>query len=413
MGFELDLEIPGVKILNVSRDARGDYVIELHSTKTATLCRKCGKTISSLKGYGEWILIRHLPVLGREVYLRIRPKRYQCFECDNDPTTTEEFSWRAPGKSYTRAYQDHVLRILMNSTIEDVCLKERLGEKHVESMLSESFFGEEPLKHISKIGTLGLDEIALKKGHQNFVVIVSSRIEKRTHVLGVLPDRKKETVLRFLAQIPSKLKATIENVATDMYDGYLNAVKEALGEEMEIVIDRFHVAQAYRKGADSLRKEEQKRLKQELDKAEYEQLKGLLWAFRKNPNDLKAKDHLVLNIAFNHSPALKKAYELRNAMTDIFDKPCSKQEGIASFQAWQQNVKQSGLNCFDTFMKTLNTFQSQIANYFNKRCNSGFVEGLNNKIKVIKRRCYGIFNIQHLRQRILLDTIGAELLITK
>lgn len=94
MGFELDLEIPGVKILNVSRDARGDYVIELHSTETATLCRKCGKTISSLKGYGEWILIRHLPVLGREVYLRIRPKRYQCFECDNDPTTTEEFSWR-------------------------------------------------------------------------------------------------------------------------------------------------------------------------------------------------------------------------------------------------------------------------------------------------------------------------------
>jgi len=115
-------------------------------------------------------------------------------------------------------------------------------------MLSGSFFGEEPVNHITHIGTLGLDEIALKKGHKDFVVIVSSHTEEQTRVLGVLPDRKKETVIQFLEQIPDKLKATIENVATDMYEGYLNAAKESLGEEVEIVIDRFHVAQTYRNG---------------------------------------------------------------------------------------------------------------------------------------------------------------------
>lgn len=412
MGFELDLELPDVEVLHVERDARGDYVIELHSTKDKGICRQCGREIRHFKGYDEWIQIRHLPVLGREVYLRIRPRRYQCLECDNEPTTSEEFSWRSPKKSYTKAYQDHVLRSLMNSTIEDVCLKESLGEKQVESMLSQSWFGEDPLQHMQRIGTLGLDEIALKKGHQDFVVIVSSRVNERTRVLGVLKDRKKETVLEFLTQIPPELKATIENVCTDMYEGYLNAVKEALGEQVEIVIDRFHVAQTYRKGADTLRKQEQKRLKKEMRESEYQQLKGLLWAFRKHPDDLKEKDHQILEIAFTHSPDLKKAYELRNSMTEIFDKPLSKPEAIEHFKNWMEAVKQSGLNCFDSFLKTLNTFQSQIANYFNNRCNSGFVEGLNNKIKVIKRRCYGIFNIQHLRQRILLDTLGAELLIT-
>jgi len=90
--------------------------------------------------------------------------------------------------------------------------------------------------------------IALKKGHKDFVVIVSSHTEGQTRVLGVLPDRKKETVVQFLNQIPDKLKATIESVATDMYEGYLNAAKESLGEEVEIVIDRFHVAQTYRNG---------------------------------------------------------------------------------------------------------------------------------------------------------------------
>ncbi len=413
MRFELDLELPDVELLDVSRNGKGDYVIELHSTKKVVKCRKCGRELVSFKGYDDWIEIRHLPVLGRKVYLRIRPRRYQCFDCDNEPTTTEEFSWRVPGKSYSRGYQEHVLRSLINSTVEDICMKEGLGAKHVESMLSVSFFGEEPVNHITYIGTLGLDEIALKKGHKDFVVIVSSHTEGQTRVLGVLPDRKKETVVQFLNQIPDKLKATIESVATDMYEGYLNAAKESLGEEVAIVVDRFHVAQTYRKGADILRKQEQKRLKQELNEEDYKRLKGLLWAFRKNPEDLEENGKKILEITFNHSPDLKKAYELRNIMTDNFNKDCSKKEAIVNFQEWEQKVRESGLKCFDSFVKTLDNFKSEIANYFNKRCNSGFVEGLNNKIKVIKRRCYGIFNIKHLRHRIVLDTLGAELLIIR
>ena len=412
MGIELDLELPDVEILNVSRDSKGNYVIELQSTKKKGVCRKCGRETQRFIGYDEWITIRHLPILGRKVYLKIRPRRTQCLECDNEPTTTERYPWRVPGKSYTTAYRDHVLKCLINSTVEDVCLKEGLGEKHVESMLSQSFFGEARLDHISHIGTLGLDEIALKKGHQDFVVIVSSRYEENTRLIEVLPNRKKSTVLAFLKKIPDELQTTIEDVATDMYEGYLNAAKEALGENMEIVIDRFHVAQAYRKGADTLRKKEQKRLKNELDESDYKELKGLLWAFRKNPDVLNDNENTVLEKAFSYSQDLKKAYELRNELTDIFDQSCTKQKAIVAFKKWEEKVTQSGLKCYDAFLKTLNTFQSHIANYFNNRTTSGFVEGFNNKIKVVKRRCYGIFNIQHLRQRILLDTLGADLVIT-
>ncbi|SMC78346.1 zinc-finger of transposase IS204/IS1001/IS1096/IS1165 [Desulfocicer vacuolatum DSM 3385] len=136
MGIELDLELPDVEILSVSRDNNGDYVIELRSTKKSGVCRKCGKKIRHFRGYDQWIMIRHLPILGREVYLKIRPRRYQCLDCDNEPTTTERFPWRAPGKSYTKTYQDHVLQFLINSNIKDVCLKERLGEKHIESKKS-------------------------------------------------------------------------------------------------------------------------------------------------------------------------------------------------------------------------------------------------------------------------------------
>ena len=68
-----------------------------------------------------------------------------------------------------------------------------------------------------------------------------------------------------------------------------------------------------------------------------------------------------------------------------------------------QRVQKSGLKCFDEFLKTLEHWWEEITNYFIDRANSGFVEGLNNKLKVLKRRCYGIFNRDHLFQRIYLD----------
>jgi len=102
------------------------------------------------------------------------------------------------------------------------------------------------------------------------------------------------------------LKSTIETVCSDRYEGYINAVKESLGNDVEVVIDRFHVAQAYRKGADTLRKQGQKRLKKTLTPQEYQALKGLLWAFRKKKKALKNKEKVLLEQAFNYSSDLKK-----------------------------------------------------------------------------------------------------------
>ena len=69
-------------------------------------------------------------------------------------------------------------------------------------------------------------------------------------------------------------------------------------------------------------------------------------------------------------------------------------------------VEASGLTCFDPFLKLLDTWLDPIANYFRQRQTSGFVEGLNNKLKVLKRRCFGIYNLRHLFQRITLDLEG-------
>ena len=144
-------------------------------------------------------------------------------------------------------------------------------------------------------------------------------------------------------------------------------------------------------------------------KAAYQQLKGSLWAFRKNPLDLEAHERAILDRLFGFSPLLEQAYRLREQLTTIFDQTPAKNEAKRQLRAWQEQVRSSGLTCFDAFLKTLHRYWNEITNYVVDFHSSGFVEGLNNKLKVLKRRCYGLFNLDHLFQRIFLDLEGYRL----
>ena len=159
------------------------------------------------------------------------------------------------------------------------------------------------------------------------------------------------------------------------------------------------------------RKSEMKRLKEEIPEAEYKKLKNPMWTLRKNPSDLDFEEKTVLILLFNYSPMFRLAYKLCNELTCIFDQDISKSKAKQKIKAWKRRVKNSDLTCFDSFLSTQTKWENEILNYFDGRQTSGFVEGLNNKIKVIKRRCYGILNIGHWFQRISLDLKGYSLFV--
>lgn len=103
------------------------------------------------------------------------------------------------------------------------------------------------------------------------------------------------------------------------------------------------------------------------------------------------------------------AYDYREKLTTIFDKNLTKSQAAQEINDWRQEVEASELTCFDPFLSTLDTHWEEITNYFVHRDTSGFVEGINNKIKVLKRRCYGLLKIDHLFQRLFLDFEGYAL----
>jgi len=407
--LQIPLNIPDVRVEKVDTTASRGYVITVTSTLTGTRCQHCGQAIDKFYGYSKEITLRHLPILETPVWIKIKPKRYQCPYCDRGPTTTQQCTWYESKSPHTRAYDQWLLRDLINSTITDVSMKRGVGEAAVEGMIDRHIHQQVDWQTIKAIPILGMDEIALKKGHKDFVVIISAINDQGDkHILAVLPDRKKETVKAFLKAIPESQKATIQQVCVDMYEGYSNAVCETLADA-SVIVDRFHVAKNYRGCADKARKKEMQTLKKTLPEEDYAKLKGVMWLFRKDWRDLTSEQQAKLILLFNYAPVLKQVYILREVLTNIFNKPLTKEQAVTELNSWIARVQELGLSCFDSFVGTLQKWMNEISNYFTQRTSSGFVEGLNNKIKVIKRRCYGIYNLARLFQHIWLDIEGRRL----
>ena len=405
----IPLGIPEVRVLQTATGEGGEIIITIESTKAGTSCRKCGQWITKLHGREAWVTVRHLPVFGRPTFLRYRPKRYQCQACEGHPTTTQRLEWQDANSPHSFAYDNHILLQLVNATVGDVSRKEGLSYDSVVGVLERRVESRIDWSAMAGIRVLGLDEIALKKGHRDYVTLVTGQFSNgELMILGVLAGHAKAPLVEFLRLIPQRILQGVQSVCCDLWEAYIEAVREEI-PGARIVADRFHVAQHYRQAADQVRKQELLRLKKALPKEDYQSLHGSFHAFRKNAKDLNKEERKILRRFFKHSASAQQAYRLREQLTAIFEMHLSKKHAQAKILLWIQHVRQSGLDCFDDFLNLLATWWEEITNYFIQRENSGFVEGFNNKVKVLKRRCYGIFNLQHLFQRIYLDLLGYRL----
>lgn len=397
------INFPGIKIVRYEIDERDDYFLYAESTATSEKCYKCGRTITYKHCLDEPITVRHFDILGNRVFIIVRPIRFRCFYCDDHPTTTQRFPWRTGKSPYTKDFEKYILKQMINSTIEDVSKKENIGYDSIVGILDRSISSNIDWNELLDIKTLGLDEISLRKGHKDFVTMVSAiNVKEELKILAVLPGRDEDTVSQFLKTIPEEVKVKIKSACIDMYRSYRNSVEKEL-PNVSIVTDRFHVAKAYRKCFDDFRKRELARLKKELPEEKQGDIKNTMWPLRKGEDSLDDDEKSSLEAFFQHSEVLRKAYRLREDLTDIFEDNITPEEAKIKIDTWKEEVKNSGLNCYDPFLTTLSNWEPYILNYFKERLSSGFVEGLNNKAKVLKRRCYGMKNVVNFFKRFVLD----------
>lgn len=402
------LGLSNIEIESVKTDAKeNEIVIRVISTRQEIPCRIC-KRPTKPHGRGRELKLRHLPVFGMRTYIVITPRRGICHYCDENPTTTQRLDWYDVNSKYTKPYEQHVLFELVNSTVSDVSAKEDLDYHSVEGLIDKYIEQEINFNDIKSLGVMGIDEISLKKGYRDFVTLVTYRDDKKVLLLAVVEGRKKVGIEVFLRGIPKRLKKTITAICCDLYDGYIQAAKAEFKNNVPVVADRFHVSKLYRRSLITLRKSELKRLKKQLSAEEYHQLKPAIALLKKQRDYFTDDESRIIKPLFAYSPQLKLAYRLSHKLTSIFNSELTKQQAKEQMMAWIEEISTVELNCFNRFIKTLNTYIDVISNYFIERNSSGFVEGFNNRVKVLKRRCYGLAKRVRLFQRIILDTTGFE-----
>ncbi len=409
ISLTVPLDLPDVRVLANRMLEDGTVLIEVESTLQSTPCHHCGRIIDRFHGFDRPIRLRHLPVFGRQVVVEIRPKRYRCPFCAGGPTPTQRCAWYEPNRPHTRAFEQDVLKRLVHSTVADVRCQCQLGVKAVEGIVDHHVAPAVDWSRFTALDTLGIDEVALLKGHGAYVAVVWARdAEGHNYVLAVLPDRLQATVQAFLQTIPAPLNATVRRVCIDMWEGYAGAVAAAL-PNAQVVVDRFHVAVQYRKAVDELRQAECRRLNADRPPERAVPAAQLRPLLRREWRSLNLDQQGQVVELFEQTPSLASAYVLRTVLTAIFESTPDRATAQRRLQLWVEQVTASGLSCFDQFLNTLHNWQDGILNYFAGGHSSGFVEGLNNKLKLLKRRCFGLDDPVELFRRLWLDIEGARL----
>jgi transposase len=190
--ISLPLDIPQVDVLATKQTRDGKFLITVESRRETTKCGVCQQEIACNYGHGQAVRLRHLPILGQETTIIIQPRRAQCPTCEHNPTTTQTLKWYEQRSPHTKAYDQYLMKQLIGSTVADVSLKENLGYDAVLGALERQVDDEINWDRVENLNTIGIDEVAQKKGHKGYRAIITARQDDGTVlILAVLKDRKK------------------------------------------------------------------------------------------------------------------------------------------------------------------------------------------------------------------------------
>jgi transposase len=175
--IQVPLNLPDVRVLSTQRTEQGHWLIRVESPLEGTRCRRCGREIRDPHGLDAAVRLRHLPLFDLPVFVELRPKRYRCPYCAGHPTTTQRCEWYEPRSPNTKAYEPWALRLLINSTISDAARKLGVSEETIDGILDRWIEREVDWTAWEWLGVIGIDEIALKRGHRDVVALVTAPLE--------------------------------------------------------------------------------------------------------------------------------------------------------------------------------------------------------------------------------------------
>lgn len=385
----IELGLPELRVIGME-EGEQQIIVEVQYKAIRSACPSCGQKSSKVHSVSKQYK-QDRRIWDKVVYLVLCKRRLRCLGCrkvfsEPDPV----FGAR---RRSSRRFREHLGREAIHQTIRHTARKERVGEGLVRRCLTEEaerLLGGATTPQSSRV--LGLDEFAVKKGQVYDTAVMD--IEHKW-VLGVVSGRGQKEVEGFLDRLPSA--EAVEAVVIDMHEPYRQAIQMSL-PRAKVVADKFHLLSHVHQALEQVRIDLQRKSgkKRELFRSRYLLLKGA--------ERLTKEEEQQLEKLFFAYPKLVPAWLLKEDFRRWYNSP-SRELAESGLLDWEEKVVKYGPAPFHKLFSMLRDWREEILNYFDYRYTNGFVEGKNNRIKVIKRVAYGYRNSDNFRQRILLSNI--------
>lgn len=337
--------------------------------------------------------VRDLSCGNRRVWLDVEIRRVLCRSCGK--VKQESLTWLADNPFYTKRFSFWVGRRCRVSTIRDVARETNLDWKTIKAL--EKQYMEAQLRRAGTPGpqVIGIDEISVRKGH-TYRIIVSDLVRKRPIWFGGA-DRSEASMNLFFEWLGEKKSRKIRLAVMDMWKPFRNAcASHAPGASM--LYDKFHALRHLSDAMDKVRRSEYARLKGEDRKF----IKGQRYTLLSHRENLSMDGKKALRTLLKANKRLQTAYLLKESFGQLWDYR-SVAWARKFFDNWCAALKGQKLEPFEKFARMIDRHWEGIAAYClpENKVSLGFVEGLNNKIRVIQRRAYGLRDEEYLRLKIL------------
>ena len=375
------LNLEDVMITNVE-SISGEVHIYLELPRRKHSCPACGALTDRVHDYRMQI-IKDVP-LGRTTLLHLHKRRYRC-DCGKRFSEKNNFLPR-----YYRSTSRLVARII--TAFRETVSASKIGAQyHVSGATAMRYFKCVSFKPAKLPEVLSIDEFKGNSGGQKYNSIVADA--EKHKVIDILPNRFENDLIRYFSQFQSK--TDVKYFVCDMNPHFREVAKTCF-PKAAVVADRYHVIRQVYWAMERVRKNEQNKLSERFRKY----FKKSRYLLMKPMEKLSDEEMDKLALMFEIAPRLADAYRLKNEFLNVIRSDSSK-AGKPKLVDWLTAVEVMELPEFDDCTKAYRNWFQEILNAMDVPWSNGFIEGCNNKTKVLKRVCFGMRNFSNFRKRIL------------
>ncbi|MFW6139244.1 MAG: ISL3 family transposase [Spirochaetota bacterium] len=346
------------------------------------VCHVCKTGTKNIHSYNERT-IRDRDIFDAKTFISVIYRTLRCMVCGN---VVEELPLMYPYERVTKRLATYIVELCQYMTITEVADHLGLDWKTVKDIhkrhLQQKFSQEDTITP----RIILIDEISLKKRHTYLSVIADWDSGR---VLGVQKDRTYESIKAFFDSLSDEVRAGIEAVGINMWDPYIKAITESCPKAM-IVFDAFHVIAAFGRVIDKVRNSEY----HEAENSGKAVIKGTKYLLLKNKHNITPEEKPRLKQLLELNQNLATAYILKDSLKKLWDYkyPTWAKKALDN---WCSIAYESKVKPLMDFANTLMKYSYGIINHCTFPIHTSLLEGMNNKIKVIKRKAYGFHDIEY------------------